>query len=147
MSSEIKLSEDVNGVLGPVMGTDGDWESDDGLDTAIQLLLGTDAHAEEYEIYEEVNRRGSIGDEYDADGYSLGSKIWLKSQSRNTQKDLNELSEHARIALAVLVPDFYKSITVNPSRTSTAATLEIKLLKYNNKTDSILYSIAANTGI
>ena len=147
MTVDRTLSKDDEGIWGPSIGTDGDWAMDEGLDSVIQTLLGTDARAEEYEVSNEIDRRGSIIDEHSIDeGYSLGSKIWLKEQSRNTQQTLNECVEYARTALSVLVPDFFKGVSIDGQRDADGIILSISLERYDNKTDNVLYQIVSETG-
>lgn len=68
------------------------YETVDGMETAIDVSLFTDARAPENRVFEASNRRGYIGDILTADiNRSLGSILWTFEQSRITQKILNEL--------------------------------------------------------
>jgi phage gp46-like protein len=147
MTVDRTLSKDTDGTWGPSVGSDGDWSMDEGLDSVIQTLLGTDARAEEYEVPNEIDRRGYIGDEHALDeGYSLGGKLWLKEQSRNTQQTANEAVEYGRTSLSVLVPDFFKRVSIDGQRNADGITLNTTLERYDNKIDNVLYQIVDETG-
>jgi phage gp46-like protein len=147
MTVDRTLSKDDDGTWGPSVGANGDWNMDDGLDSVIQTLLGTDSRAEEYEVSNEIDRRGCIIDEHStSEDYSLGSKLWLKEQSRNTQQTLNESVEYGRTALSVLVPDFFKSVSIDGQRSADGITLKTDMERYDNKTDNVLYQIVSETG-
>jgi phage gp46-like protein len=143
-----KLVEDSNGNYAPKIGTDGDWEKDEGMETAIRVITGTDARVDEYEEPDAFKRRGWIGDEHSVDaGYSLGSKAWLKEQSRNRDKDKNELVAYNKEALDVLVPDYFKDITVAGTITSNGVRIDINSQKYKNKTENVNFELVNKTGV
>ena len=86
--------------------TNGDFESDEGLSTAIYLSLFTDARAPDDIVANKELQRGWIGNIVSPiEGRELGSLLWLVDQSKLTQKNLNDAIGYAESALEWIVED------------------------------------------
>jgi phage gp46-like protein len=91
----------------------GSWDLDiankqfvttDGLDTAVMFQLFIDKRSNKDDITQPRNRQGWIGDiDTKEEGYEVGSFIYLKNQSRDTQNDKNEMASFAKQALEYFV--------------------------------------------
>jgi phage gp46-like protein len=80
------------------------FEEISGMETAFDFQLFVDRRASRSEISEARQRQGWIGDlETKQRGFEVGSLIYLKRQSRNTQVDKNEMAAYAEDALSYLV--------------------------------------------
>lgn len=142
------LIEDSNGNYGPQIGDDGDWVKDEGMETSIRVITGTDARVAEYEEPDSKKRRGWIGDEHSVEAdYSLGTRAWVKDQSRNREVDKNDYVSLTKEALDVLTPDYFQSITVSGTRTTTGLRVDIEASKYKNKTENVNLEFVNKTGV
>lgn len=94
--------------------SNGDLTSEDAMDTAIHMSLGTDARAPEDSVLIPERRRGWLGDTVSpVQGRSLGGLIWLVDQKRLTQTNLNLSVNYAQLALNWFIEDgLAKSVVV-----------------------------------
>lgn len=95
--------------------SNGDFASDDGLETAVSLSLFTDRRATDDELpFGEISKRGWWGDQFlDVPGDKIGSKLWFLSRSKRTQETLRRTEDYCREALQWLIEDgVAKTITV-----------------------------------
>lgn len=93
----------------------GDWERDDGFDTAMNVSLLTDARAPSNIVPIAKNRRGWIGDLFNtvADRV-LGSLLWTLDQKRLRQTEVNQAVSYASQALNWFIADgLVKNIEVS----------------------------------
>ena len=75
-----------------------------GNDSAISFQLFLDRRASKKQVYDPRKRQGWICDLMTKqNNYEVGSFIYLKSQSRNTQADLNQIAGYAKDALKYFV--------------------------------------------
>lgn len=92
----------------------GDFVPEDGFDTAIAMLLLTDARAEPSQVAVPERRRGWPGDlASPVANRTLGSWLWLVDQARLTADTLNRSINYAQLALNPLIEDNHaKSVVV-----------------------------------
>lgn len=142
------LTQIPGGLYDIQIGFDGDILTEDAFDTAIIVLLFTDARANESEVLEADRRRGWIGDNA-IEGFSTVSKLWLYSQARLTQTTLNKLADAARVALEVLVEQgLAVAITDVSVRVSgQSAFLDLTIKRSASVVESRTYEIWNNTGV
>lgn len=101
MSQDIKVEQDNYGSFDIVVDESAsDYDSVDGMDTAVDVQLFVDRRAQRHEISRPRDRQGWIGDVLTKqDGYEMGSLIHLKNQARNTNVDKNLIAEYAKDGL------------------------------------------------
>jgi phage gp46-like protein len=105
MSQDLKLVADENGFYDLAV-TNSDFSGTDGLLTAINVSLLTDARADAGNVPDPSRRRGYVGDILTSElGRSLGSRLWLYSQSRLTDDIINAIRNESRNALLWLIDD------------------------------------------
>lgn len=86
----------------------GQLATDDGLRTAIQISLFSDARARDDDVLPDGtgDRRGWWGDAFAADeGDRIGSRLWLLSREKVLARVLVRARDYAREALAWLIAD------------------------------------------
>jgi len=106
MANDLLIKQTSNGYLDLVVG-EHDFESVDGLETTVAMLLFTDARASNTEVQDPAKRRGWVGNIFRET--DLGSLIWLISQVRNTQEIRNKLKSYAENALQTLIDNGFAS--------------------------------------
>lgn len=127
----------------------GDFKSTEGLDTSILMSLLIDKRASESEVSEPRRRRGWIGNEQnDQADYQIGSKIWLKEQSRITTQTANECADYAFDSLKWMIDDnLVKNVTVNGRIVDEKIQIEVIFQRFDNQIFSDQYVLWENTGI
>lgn len=81
-----------------------DFSSVEGFETAISVQLDTDQRVDKEDQSVAQRRQGWMGDILTRDiGYQIGSRLHLKTQSRDTQADRNETAALAKNSLDYLV--------------------------------------------
>ena len=79
-------------------------DSVDGMETAFNFQLFVDRRSTADDISLGRRRQGWMGDLMTKqEGYEVGSLLYLKNQSRNTQADRNEVAAYAEDALSYFV--------------------------------------------
>ena len=102
---DLKLTQDEFGAFDLTIA-DGDFESVEGFDTALNLSLLTDARAPEDKVAVPENRKGWLGDlTSPVTDRLIGSLLWLLDQRRLTQDTLNDAVSFTRDALNWFVQD------------------------------------------
>lgn len=93
----------------------GDFELDNGLQTAILVSLLSNARADASEIPIIEFRDGWYGNLiWNQNGYQQGSKLWLLYQSRLTQEIILRAKNYTEIALNWMLEDgLLKNLVVN----------------------------------
>ena len=87
---------------------DGDFEKEDGFDTAILISFLAERRASESEVLEPQHRRGWVGNEINGfDNFEYGSKLWLLYQARATQSTLNNAITYVNDAFQWMIEDGY----------------------------------------
>ena len=87
--------------------TNSDIETDDGLETAVNISLFTDVRVslEELPPWEKY-RRGWWGDEFaDIKGDKIGSKIWLLDREKLNEVTASDLKKYAKESLDWMLSD------------------------------------------
>lgn len=80
------------------------YESVDGFETAIDFQLFVDKRSSKQDVNRPRDRQGWMPDILTKqEGYEVGSLIYLKEQTRNTQIDKNELAGFAKNSLNYFV--------------------------------------------
>ncbi len=97
----IKYS-DAAGCFDLVLGEQ-DFETVDGLETTVAVLLFTDARAAPDQARNPEKRRGWVGNTLHI--RELGGMLWLLSQVRNTQQMRNKAINFANASLQPLIDD------------------------------------------
>jgi len=118
MGQDLALLRDASGFYD--LGISGsDFTDVDGLQTAVDVSLLTDARADASDVPDPFNRRGYIGDILtSSEGRSLGATLWIYSQSRLTTEDLNSIRIDAQNALLWIIQDgVARSVSVSVERT------------------------------
>lgn len=102
---DFKVEQDENGFFDLVIDSENkDFESVDGFETAIDFQLFIDKRVSKNEVSKARRRQGWMGDLLTKqEGYEVGSLIYLKNQSRNTQQDKNEIAAYAENAMEYFI--------------------------------------------
>jgi phage gp46-like protein len=120
----------------------------DGFDTAIKMSLMCERRADSSEISTSQYRRGWFGNLIlDYDNFEIGSKLWLLSQARADQLNLNLAKTYTQAAFQWMVDDnLIKKLDVF-TRYDRNFKLIITIIFYrsNDKTESIAYNLWDNT--
>ena len=98
-----------------------------GYDTAFLFQIFIDRRTSKYEISNPRDRGGWICDlVYKQNNYEVGSKVYLKSMSRNTPNDLNELIAYVKDGLGYFTQTGRaKKISANLSGNNIVGTIEV----------------------
>lgn len=102
---DLRLTQDINGQFDLTI-KDGNLDTVEGFDTALQVSLFTDARASSSQVVRSENRRGWIGNLVNIiPDRQLGGLIWLIEQRRLIQDTLNEVVNFAKKSLDWLIED------------------------------------------
>jgi phage gp46-like protein len=128
--------------------SNGDIKTVDSFDSAIIVSLFAEKRADESEISLPQFRRGWIGNE-STPNIEIGSKLWLYSQSRLTEKIKSGIENAARECLLWLVEDnFAVSIdTVKATIITEGVALEIIIRRPNSEVLKRNYTLWDNTAV
>jgi len=124
MTLPVKLRIDRTTQEGDLVRPDGlEFETDQGLETAVIISLFTDRRAGQDDALPDArdkDRRGWWGDAYaDTPGDLIGSRWWLLRRSKATQETINRAKSYAEEALAWMVEDgVAKSVEVTAEKIS-----------------------------
>ena len=108
MSGDLALTWDSLLGAADLSVTSGDYVTDDGLRTAVELSLFTDRRAEDTDVLPdgETDRRGWWADAVsEVEGDRMGSRLWLLARAKDTPDTFSRAEEYAREALAWMVAD------------------------------------------
>lgn len=108
MTLPVKLRLDTTTWGGDLVREGGQFEVDDGFETAALISLFTCRRAEDDDILPggDDDRRGWWGDAYaDVPGDLIGSRLWLLRRAKATQENLNRAKHYAEEALQWLIDD------------------------------------------
>lgn len=104
--ADIDFFKTEDGFFDLQIDSDGDLEHSESIDTAILMSLFTDVRALPSEIEEASLRRGWFGNFTNDDvTYQIGSKFWLRDQSRVTDETVNYLVDEAKKSLNWMLED------------------------------------------
>ncbi len=96
------LVKQIDGFFDLVLGEQ-DLETVDGLETAVAVLLFTDARAAPEEVNDPQLRRGWVGNILRST--ELGGMLWLLVQAKNTQEIRNKINIWAESSLQPLIDE------------------------------------------
>lgn len=140
--TDILLERGSDGVYDEAIGDDGDSKAAYGYETSIYMTVLCNSSATEDEVGDLLRREGWAGNESSEEtGFEVGSKLWLKYQSRRTQTDKNEAVASIKTAMSHFVPDRAKEVRVTGNVTSKGVIVEVTILRYNGETDNILFEL------
>jgi len=141
---DIKLAQNASNKWQVAFGDDGDFETVQGFDTALQMSILSEKRASADEVPTPQLRRGWVGNEDQE--FPIGSKVWLVDQSRRTSDTLNDLKTYAENGLQWFIDeDLLDEIEVNTLFTLNGAALDITLTVDNVPT-RVLFDLWAMTG-
>lgn len=104
--TDMKMRINDKGYYDIILGDNGDVETVEGFDTAIQMSIFCERRASESEVPRPQKRRGWWGNEAsEIEGFEIGSKNWLLSQARLNQDTLNKSIDFNQQALEWFVED------------------------------------------
>jgi len=147
MFQDIKVKLN-NGIFDFEITENGDLALTENFDSLVYASLFTDASAEDGEIAIKEQQRGWYGNLFNSNqDRQLGSKIWLYSQSRNTEDAANLIKNSTYTALKWLIEDvFLKEIKIETIKNFKELTLNIKLITLTNNTENYLFKIWEDFG-
>lgn len=138
MAVDMKLFLNSDGqTYGPRLGSNGDFIGTEGLDTSLYVTLLTDSRASESEVTKSEERGGWIGNLANADGFELGSLLWIVEQKRRTSAALAKAIDITEKALDwYLEYGLLKEIGVTGVLTTSGALLTIELTTLSGNIDT-----------
>lgn len=129
---------------------EGDLETSDSFDTAILMSIYCFVRATAGEVEPSQRRRGDWSNTLNENSeYEVGSKLWLKEQSKLNDDCLNDLEDLARQGLQWLIDDGYlKDIEINAvaDASNRGAILSVKLIRFDDSFETKLYNMWELTG-
>lgn len=87
--TDLAITQDTTGLWDISISPDGDFTLTDGFDTTLTTSVLCDRRATADEVTNPLRRRGWAGNTMNSDGFEMGSKLWLYSQSRMTNAAIN----------------------------------------------------------
>ncbi len=129
MSIDIKVKQDDDSNFSTDF-KNGDFESTEGLDTAIFMSIFGEARANRQQIIKPQNRRGHFTDVFsDIEGYEVGSTSWINTdQSPNSSSNLTELENAITKGLQWMIQDkIAKNTIINSNLTNSKISLEVEI--------------------
>lgn len=122
MTYPVKLQFDTSTWLGDLVRSGGQFETDDGLETAVLISLFTHRQAEEDDELpgKSSDRQGWWGDAYpDIAESKIGSRLWLLRRSKSSRDTMLKAKAYCEEALAWMLEDKVASeITATVERVS-----------------------------
>ena len=147
MARDIKLIQDSDTGLYDIDFSNGDFDTTDGLDTAITMSIFNEKRATKTQVPEPSLRRGHFSNEFsDVEGYEVGSRQWLYTeQAKNSESNLSLLQSSIRDGLQWMIDDdIISNLEVTASKAGSKIDLEINL-EGKTKDDAIHYNAFINT--
>lgn len=126
--------EQLNDSTFDIVVENGNFKKVDSFETAIYFQVFTNKRATKYQVSTPRNRGGWMGDLITKPDYEVGSYVYIKEQSRNTQLDFNEIVEYAKLALKYFRNFGVKNIDVTLFENTISFKLTVEndtTLKYN----------------
>ncbi len=126
----------------------GDILTADFFDTALLMSIYAEKRASESEVPQSRLRRGWIGNESFADGFEIGSKIWLFGQARLNRDTLNGITSAAIEGLQwFLNRGFAINLAIDTVLIEGKITLQIDIFRPNSKVDRRFFSLWDGSGV
>lgn len=142
ISGEIAIVELEDGRFDIDFGTDGDFEQDSGLESAILMSLLLDNRATEEQVPAPSKRGGWFG--IDISGMQF-SHLWLVNGRRTSDK-LNKGIEYCNEALQWLIDKGYATeINTEAEFVTEGIKLTVAITKPNGIVDNMVFNLWLNT--
>jgi len=148
MSVDLKLTKDSEGTYDIGFQANGDFELEEGFDTAILMSLFQNKRLDESEQPIPQYRGGWWGNLLNNDeNYQIGSKLWALD-GRRTTNTLNQAIDFARDCLQWFIDNgLLKDINVTGEFKTNGITLAITLIRFNNKSETLFFDLWENTDL
>lgn len=144
MNSGEKKIRLVNGKWDTPLADNGDFEQDDGLETAILMSLLLNERADESEVPQPTKRGGYWGYEVND---MMFCKLWLIN-GRRTRDKLNRAIDYANRALAWLIEEGYATdVETNAEFIENGISITVSITKNNTIIYSDTYYLWLNTDV
>jgi len=146
-SNDIVLQKDDDGIFDLVIDDDGDFLTNDFLDTSLLRSIYGERRALPNEVPIPQKRRGWIGN-LNRD-YEDGSKVWLFEQSELSRSTINGVKSEIENGLEWLL-DFDAALSYNVSVSITdelSMLAEISIQRSLSKTDNRYFVLFENSGV
>lgn len=146
---DFKLFKDKFGLYDIGLESNGDFSTVSSFDTAILVSLFADKRADESEVSAPERRRGWWGNAFyqSEDDLEMGSKLWIYEQARLTQATVNGVDNATNDGLFWFVTTGrLKDISVITEAGESNITINIKLVRFNSKTESQSFELWNRTG-
>jgi phage gp46-like protein len=138
MAKDIKLSYDQDTGTGNFTLNNGDFDREEGFETAVNISLFTNRRADIYDNIDDFNdKRGWWGDTLsDVQEDKIGSKLWLIERMKTTDEVLELTQQYALEALEWMVDDeVCQTIEVDVTREGTPGNdilnMEVRIFKFD----------------
>lgn len=136
MAQDLLLKQTDTGLFDLQVGEQ-DFETVDGLETTVAVLLFTDARAAPSEVGDPKRRRGWVGNILRST--DLGGMLWLVSQTKNTQEVRNKIKIWAENSLQPLIDDRIASdVIVTVAQTDTRE-IELRIVINVREGDTVKF--------
>ncbi len=143
--TDVKITQQTDNSFDIAFSANGDFETVEGFDTALQMSILSEMRATEDEVPVPQYRRGWIGNE-DND-FPIGSTIWLYDQARRTQTTLNDIESAAQVATQwFLDENLVDEIEATTTFFTDGIALEVKFTIKDRPTEINLFNLWELTG-
>ncbi len=149
MSTDLKLALQGDGqTYDLVIGDNGDFEGEEGLDTTLIVSVLSDARASASEVAIPAQRGGWLGNlVFPRENSQLGSLLWLIEQRRRTTGNLNIAVDQVQKALQWLVDDgIAKEVTVSGELAALGGAISISAISSSGITENLYLPLWKETG-
>lgn len=145
---DLKFTQGQDGVFDLSIADNGDLETVDGYDTAIQMSIFCERRASADQVPTPYLRRGWIGNETgEIADFEIGSLLWLYEQARLTSETVNGVEVAANDGLAWLLEDnLVQAIQSSIGIRGVGIDLEIEFLTANGPVETRNFKLWQNTG-
>lgn len=129
------------------IGSNGDYELVDSLDTSLITTFYTNQRADTSEIPIPQNQNGWWGNLFPiSPNFQIGSKIWLLNQAVNDQLALNNAIDYARKAYQWLLTfNYADNVSVTGARTLDSLTITVIITKNTEVVTQKVFDLWRNT--
>jgi phage gp46-like protein len=144
---DLKLELQSDGTYDIVIGSDGNFEVDEGLTTTILTSIFTEARANEIEVARPLARSGWMGNiNFPTNGRQLGSLVWLTASMRRTTENLNKAIDFFKKALNWMVEDgIAETISVTGSLSTKGADISVEVKPFREEPVTMYTKLWENT--
>jgi len=143
---DLKLN-DAAGYYDISIGSTGDFELTDALDTSLLVSFFAEQRADESEVAEPENRRGWWGNLFSTrEDFEIGSKLWLLYQSTNSQLTLNNAIDYTRKAYQwLLTYNYADDVVVTGTQSTSTLSITVKIIKDSDVITQKTFDLWENT--